>query len=163
MKTKLWKTSCTFLTIICLFVSSIKMSGQERLSISAGVGFPELMNISLKYQILKQAKIGLSAGWWPSWEYTGRMVSFSGDFYYHFDGLSKYSNLRPWYGRIGFNCTYEDMGDLIMNWVYIYLRVGRDFYFNKKIGISPDIGINYDGEKTPPFSLSTGICFFYRF
>jgi hypothetical protein len=154
------------LLIASLLNSSEKAFGQEKTNFSVGIGLMELLNIGIKYQILDQAKIGLSIGWWPGGQYSGNLLSFSGDFYYHFAGSSKLSDLRPWYGRIGLNYDREDLNENI-NWWYSYLRFGRDFYFNKKFGISMDAGLNYhfNPEATGNFSFAPALggCVFFKF
>lgn len=166
MKTKM-KSLCTILLLIAFLLNSGgKAFGQDKTNFSVGIGLPELLNIGIKYQILDQSKIGLSIGWWPDWKYSGQLLSFSGDFYYHFAGSSKYSDLRPWYGRIGLNYDREDLGDII-NWWYSYLRFGRDFYFSDQIGISIDAGLNYhfnpEATGNPSFAPALGGCVFFRF
>jgi long-subunit fatty acid transport protein len=166
MKNKMKTLSCIPLMITLLLCSGRQMSGQGKVTMSVGVGLPELINIGMKYQVLDQAKIGLSIGWWPGTQYAGNLLSFSGDFYYHFAGSSKFSDLRPWFGRIGLNYDRENLTDII-NWWYSYLRIGRDFYFNKKFGVSFDAGLTYHfnpettGNST--FGAALGGCLFYRF
>jgi len=90
MKNKVNTSFRVLLIIIFLFSSGKQMFGQEKINISAGVGFPETINIGIKFQIA-QSQIGASIGWWPgnpdgflfNWE---NILSFSGDYYYHFGG-----------------------------------------------------------------------------
>jgi hypothetical protein len=87
-----------FITVV--FINTDQLFGQEKVNISVGVGFPEVINLGMRYQI-NQSQIGASIGWWPgnpdaflfNWE---NILSFSGDYYYHFGGSSKFSDLRPW-------------------------------------------------------------------
>ncbi|HNW57362.1 MAG TPA: hypothetical protein PLR88_11140 [Bacteroidales bacterium] len=166
MKNIMKLLSNILLLVAILLNSSGKAFGQDKTNFSVGFGFPELLNIGIKYQILDQAKIGLSIGWLPGSQYSGNLLSFSGDFYYHFAGSSKLSDLRPWYGRIGLNYDREDLTEII-NWWYSYLKFGRDFYFSKKFGISMDAGLNYhfnpDATGNPSFSPALGGCAFFRF
>ena len=172
------KTLYIILSIITFFFCcGRQLLGQEKVNISAGIGFPELINVGLKYQIFDQAKIGLSIGWVPpykpetnyliQWDH---MISFSGDFYYYFAGSSKFSDLHPWYGRIGLNCFRSK------DWDYYYkqgyLRIGRDFVFEERCGVSLDGGLGLSsnigwelGEdgKYYYLILTLGGCFFYRF
>jgi hypothetical protein len=64
----------------------------------------------------------------------------SGDIFYHFGGFSKYSDLRPWYGRIGLN-YFENRDYRKENYLISYLRIGRDFNLFKHFGISLDAGL----------------------
>lgn len=45
-----------------LFSSGKQIFGQEKINISAGVGFPETINIGIRFQIA-QSQIGASIGW----------------------------------------------------------------------------------------------------
>ncbi|NTW24993.1 MAG: hypothetical protein HGA37_09855 [Lentimicrobium sp.] len=108
--------------------------GQEKFNISAGVGMPELINIGLRYQ-LDQCQIGLSLGLLPD------DFSVCGDVYYHFAGLSEFSCRRPWYGRIGLNYLREDTDYYIDKYLYLNIRLGRDFNISNKFGIELEGGV----------------------
>jgi|SRR5665647_140065 len=152
---KLRSLSCLLLIIDFFLIPREQIFGQEKVFVSTGLGLPELLNVGIKYQISEQSKIGLSAGWWPS--YSGTNISFSGDYYYHFGGSSEFSELRPWYGRVGLNW--------IPNWwVDSYLRIGRDIYVSRSLGISLDAGLMYNFSKNSlPVIITYGGCLFYRF
>ncbi len=158
------------LLIINLLLSSGgQMFGQEKATISAGIGFPDLINIGIKYQVFNQAQIGLNIGYFPPFGGTGiltwgNLYSLSGDFYYHFAGSSEFSKMHPWYGRLGlnsFNGTGVE-GSLDSN-----IRIGRDCYITKTCGISLEAGLmchfNYKEYHNNMFEPSLGIYFFYRF
>ena len=157
------KFFCHILIFITFaFINANQSFGQKKMIISAGIGFPELLNIGIRYQILDQAKIGLSIGWWPpssssgimSW---GNLTSFSGDFYYHFGGSSTFSDMRPWYGRIGLNY-------ITSYYLNSYLRIGRDFILDKNFGISIDAGLGFVLNDNEIWGIPTlGLCGFYRF
>lgn len=148
--------------------------GQEKVNISVGAGIPELLNVGLRYQF-KQTQIGIGLGSMPKSD--GSIISVYGDFYYHFAKLSKFSNRKVWYGKIGLNYLREENDYFIEKYVYLNLRVGRDFNISKKMGVQIDAGAIfqlYDEEirKIPPsgFGLdlnfpvlpSLGIGLFYR-
>jgi hypothetical protein len=169
MKNKMKTISIVLLIIALSFSSGGQMFGQEETTISAGIGYPDLLNIGLKFRVLNQANIGLNIGFFPSnnntssMVYWGTLLSFAGDFYYHFAGSSEYSEMRPWYGRIGINYM-KDMDYPSNNALIPYLRIGRDFYLNKNDGISIDLGLG----KVPIhehllFGPALGICYFHRF
>jgi len=145
--------SCILLLITFLCSSGGQMFGQEKVSISTGFGLPEALNIGIRYQILDQSKIGLSVGWWEN------DISLSGDYYYHFGGSSKFSDIRPWYGRIGLNYVLDW-------WIGSYLRVGRDLNSGKSFGIGIDAGLMYNftyrKHGLHPFITVYGISLFYR-
>jgi len=152
---KVRSLSCLLLIIGFLLIPWEQISGQEKVFVSAGLGLPELLNVGIKYQISEQSKIGLTAGWWPS--YSEDNISFSGDYYYHFGGSSEFSELRPWYARIGLNWIPDW-------WLDSYLRIGRDFYINRSLGVSLDAGLMYNfSENSLPVILTYGGCVFYRF
>jgi hypothetical protein len=149
-------------------------STHSKFDISAGIGFPELMNIGIKYQVFDQLQIGLSIGgiYFPG---IGA-VTFSGDIYYHFGGLSKFSEIQPWYGRIGIT-SYGVADDGEYMW-FSYLRIGHELYFSGNFGISLDAGIglafdkyveSYTSSNTPIFKSTIsfvrviGVSLFYRF
>lgn len=158
---------CTLLLTALVFSPGGKVFGQEKVNLTVGIGFTECLNIGIKYQILDQAKTGLNIGWWPETDKNGWLLSVQGNFYYHLFGSSKFSDLHPWYGRIGLNYLRDDYWGLeSVNWWYSHLRFGRDFCFCKKLGISMDAGFYYhlNSENTGnlTFGPSLGICFFYQ-
>jgi hypothetical protein len=157
------KLLCHILIIITFaFINANQSFGQKKMILSAGIGFPDLLNIGIRYQILDQAKIGLSIGWWPPSSSSGiiiwgNLISFSGDFYYHFGGSSKFSDMRPWYGRIGLNniTNYHPTS---------YLRIGRDLNSDKNFVISIDAGLGFQSVNKEIYPIPTlGLCSFYRF
>ena len=159
---------------VLVFISIVlsntyQLSGQDKVSISAGVGFTETLNIGTRYQ-LKQSQIGLSIGTWPSpggWLFGWKsLVSLSGDFYYHFGGPSKYSDLPPWYGRIGLDYLRIGWESDIEHNLESHLRFGRDFYVYENYGISLDAGIGYfliNATGLSQLLPVLGICFFWKF
>lgn len=164
------KTLGHVLVFISIVLSNTnQLSGQEKVSISAGIGFPETLNIGTRYQ-LNQSQIGLSIGTWPSsgnWLFGWKsLVSLSGDFYYHFGGRSIYSDLAPWYGRIGLDYFRIGWESRIEHNLESHLRFGRDFYIDEKFGISLDAGIGYFLKNATGFSHlfpALGICLFQKF
>ena len=145
---------------------------QEKVKLSVGFGVPELLNIGVRIPI-KQTQIGFSFGTLPQkYRYS---LSFSGDFYMHFGGTSKFSDRHPWYSRAGFNYLRSETSTLIYKYLYFNLRIGREISISKKIGMELDIGpafkLFYDRiEKSPTeiytypyqFFPSFGIAVFYR-
>jgi len=161
------------LLITFIFNSDSQLIGQEKVNFSAGIGFPELLNLGLRYQ-LKQTQFGISFGYMPSasFDNDNKMISIAGDFYYHFGGFSEFSQRRPWYFRSGLiYCNAAGGNDLL----WLNCRLGRDINLTKKVGLSIDAGIVlelYNEEKrndpqsysdTPTFILpGIGTCLFYR-
>ena len=146
--------SCFLLITTFFFSSGGQIFGQGKVSLSTGFGLPEALNISLRYQIMNQSKIGVSVGWWQN------EISFSGDYYYHFNGSSKFSDMHPWYGRFG-------LSHVLDWWTGTYLRVGRDFNLSKSFGINIDAGLMYNftyrQHGNVPMFIVYGINLFYRF
>jgi len=146
MKNKVKTLTGILLIMALLLCSGRQLSGQEKINISAGVGFLETLNVGIRYQ-LNQSQLGLSIGTWPSeadsWFDWNSLISISGDFYYHFGGFSEYSDLQPWYGRIGLDFIRIGWDDGIENNLEPHFRIGRDFYFNRAFGFSLDAGVGF--------------------
>jgi len=169
MKNKVKTLPGILLIIAFLFSFGGQMSGQEKVNVSAGIGYLETLNIGIRYQ-LDQSQIGLSIGTWPSeagsWFDWNSLISISGDFYYHFGGFSEFSDLQPWYGRIGLNFLRIGWDDGIENNLEPHFRIGRDFYFNRAFGFSLDAGVGFfivNESELGPVVPALGTCFFYRF
>jgi len=156
------------------FCCSNQSFAQEKVNISAGIGLPELLNVGVRYQ-LKQAQIGLGFGFMPLKEES--LISVSGDGYYYFAGLSRLSNRRTWYGRLGLNYMRDENKFLVDKYLYLNLRFGRDFNFSKKFGVQIEAGtifqlFNETIRKVPssgwdfdiefPVLPSIGMGLFYR-
>jgi hypothetical protein len=137
MKIKDYLLYHLILLSIFSFCCASQLLGQEKVNISAGMGLPELLNVGLRYQ-LKQAQIGISVGSVPLKDES--ILSVSGDVYYHFAGLSELSDRRPWYGKVGLNYLRDETKTLVDKYLYLNLRIGRDFNISKKIGIEIDAG-----------------------
>jgi hypothetical protein len=176
MKNKVKPSGSISLMFIFLFSFSLQMFGQENVNISVGIGLPELLNINVGFP-LEQAQIGVSIGTMPV--KNERLISLSGDIYYHFSGSSEFSDIRPWYGRIGLNYLRDETERILDKYLYLNLRIGRDLNISHKIGIALDAGVmveifNEYIEKIPctgwfcggvldfPVLPSLGIRLFYR-
>jgi len=168
MRNMLRPLSFFLLIITFLFSSGGQIFGQGKVSLSAGLGIPELINVGIQYRI-EQAQIGIGFGYFPqsssgydslsifSW---GTLKSLSGDIYYHFGKLPKSSDLidHPWYVRLGFAYTREKRSDKNNDGLFLSARIGRDLNISARIGIGIDLGINmihYLSDPTIPsyFSL----------
>ena len=121
--------------LLCIFFMSPNQNvqGQEKLNLAVGIGFPELINAGLRYQ-LGQTQLGLSFG------VAGESTAISGDVFYHFGGRSELSYRRPWYFRTGLTYERVETSDWISNAVWISPRIGRDFNLSERIGIAADLG-----------------------
>lgn len=160
-----------------MFSIDVRLSGQEKLSLSGGIGFPELINCGIRFQI-RQTQLEISIGIMPGSSFEGEKyednntVSVSTDIYYHFEGLSRFSERLPWYLRSGFIYCDAAAGN---NLLWFNCRAGREINLSGKFGLSIDAGIIlelFNEEKrtdpqlysdTPTFLLpGIGIGVFYR-
>jgi hypothetical protein len=122
---------------------------KEKVNISVGLGFPEALNISVRYQ-LEQLQIGISAGYIPTW----MDLSISGYVHYHFAGFSKLSNRRPWFVRGGLSFSDQQR---------LNLRIGRDFNISRKIGFEIGLGVTWCLDLFPTqLENGIGVAIFYR-
>ncbi len=165
--------SYILLLIAFSFSYSHQVFGQEKVNISAGVGIMELINLGVRFQ-LNQSQIGFGVGFFPAADET--VTSFHGDYYFHFAGKSKLSTRRPWYGKFGLNYLRDEDESDILNYLFLNLKVGRDFNISKRLGIAFEVGglvkLMYNKvEKIPSNSWNPvipalpgfGIGLFYRF
>ena len=163
MRNKLKPLSCFLLMITFLFTSGGQIFGQGEVSLSAGLGIPELANVGMQYRI-EQTQIGIGFGYFPqsssdpsAFFYWGTLKSISGDIYYHFGKLPISSDLRPWYVRLGLAYTKEEQSDKDNKVFFISPRIGRDINISNRIGIGIDLGINmahYISDPSVPYFLS---------
>jgi hypothetical protein len=123
------------------FLNAAAVSGQGNVSITAGFGFPDLLNAGIRYQI-GQTQVGVSAGFFPI---PGEsMISGSFNLLYHFAGSSELSDRRPWYGRMGLVYLHDKKeGSFNDKLVLLDIRGGREFNISSKFGISLDAGIMF--------------------
>ena len=125
------------LIILGTLVCCCQVFGQEKINVVWGIGFPECLNFGVRYQ-LKQIQIGVSFGSIP-FIYEG-IGSISGDVYYHFGGVTKLSERRPWYTRTGLVYLRDETASSIDNYLYLNLRIGRDLNISRKVGVEIDAG-----------------------
>lgn len=162
------------MVIVCTFINAARLSGQSNINITAGFGFPDLVNAGIRYQI-GQAQIGVAAGFMPV---EGESVtSASLDLFYHVAGSSELSTRRPWYGRLGLAYFHDKKAGVFNEkFVFLDMRGGREFNISQNFGISLDAGVMYRlfkdvGEDNVSIFLaelfwafpSAGIGLFYRF
>lgn len=144
---------------------SINAQEKEKVNLSVGFGWTELFNVGVRMQF-NQTQLALSVG---SLFY--EEISVSGDVFYHFAGVSDFSERRPWYFRTGIAYIHfketSFFGKILhfinqdTNIISLNTRVGRDFNISKKVGINTDFGFALDLDVftiEPIFSFSI----FYR-
>jgi hypothetical protein len=130
-----------FAMAICFFmyVPVSHSTGQERIHVTSGIGFPDLLHVGMLYQH-RQTQFGITiGGWYYSDELLGNFFvgSFSGDFFYHFAGITEFSERRPWYVRSGLDYFIASPED---RHLFLNNRIGRDFYSSGKFGLTLSIG-----------------------
>lgn len=164
-----------FILFAFFLCSNNRLYGQGQISVTAGLGFPELLNIGVHFSS-KQIQIGFFGGFWPTKK--ENLMTLGGDFYYHFGGFSELSERKPWYGRAGFIFYREETDTFIAKYVFLDLRVGREINITKRFGIQPDIGATiqlshseirkaptsgwFDGSWEFPVLPSMGLTLIYR-
>ena len=150
------------LTITLLSTYCGQISGQEKIHLSGGFGFPDLVNIGTRYQLKQDSmQLGISIG-------IGQGIqALSADVFNHFGGYSKLSTRRPWYLKGGVNIIHEHHEESSA-WALLFnLRSGRDINLTRKAGLNLEAGLGFSPiqgilmEETKIFP-SFGIYFFYR-
>lgn len=126
------------LSSIFFSLVSPQAEAQEKINLSVGIGFPELINAGIRFQ-LNQTQLGLAVGAMPVKD--GTSFAVSGDVFYHFAGSSDFSDRRPWYGRGGLNYWRNESEYAVDEYAYLNFRLGRDFNFSKKFGMQADAGV----------------------
>ncbi len=174
MKDRLKPCPSFFILTAMLLICGHPLSGQQKLSISAGFGFPDLLNVSARYHH-DQSQFGLIIGSMPLSDES--ILSAGADARYHFGGTSSWTDMHPWYGRIGLNYLRDETPSLIGKDVYLNTRIGREFNISKRFGIDLDLGTmfqlyHYKTRKKPsngwdldihfPVLPSLGAGMFYR-
>lgn len=149
--------------------------GQHRTSVSAGIGIPELANIGIRHRI-NQTRLGLTIGTMPVRDES--IFSICGDVFFHVGGKSRYTDLHPWYLQSGLNYLHDETTKVMDNYLYLKLRVGREFNITERIGVDLEGGLlielSHDSvEKVPsnswfdldldyPVLPALGVSVFYR-
>ncbi len=159
---------CNFILFsMFLFFCSNKTIGQDKVNITAGFGTCELLNLGLRFQF-QQSQLGFSIGTLPVKD---GGFSVTSDFYYHFGGSSDLSALRPWYGKFGLIYLKSKTENSTDSYLFLDLRIGRDFNFSKKFGMAIDAGpaiqlihttTDAEGGWSFPVYPAMGLAFFYR-
>ena len=141
MKKKMTLPYVTMIVTALTFVNIPGLYGQEGVNITAGLGFPETINVGIRYE-KGQSQIGVAAGFLPATD--ERITNVSITFWHHFIGSSVFTERRPWYGRLGVDYINDKMegspGDKL---VFLDMRGGREFNISENFGISLDAGILY--------------------
>ena len=143
------KPSLIFVSLLCPIVSF----GQEKLSVAAGFGFPELLNAGVRING-QQTQFGLSAGTWPAKD--SKTFSISGDFYFHFGGHSKLTQRKPWFGKTGLNYFKSESEFIIERYTYFNVSIGREFNISEKFGLQISGGTVFELDSEITFKYPSG-------
>lgn len=174
------------LQVLAIFVLSVGFSyqgfGQRKVTVSTGIGLPELLNIGVRYQI-SRTQIGMNIGTWGilgTWKIPTKdenIMAILGDVRYHFGRPSKLSGRHPWYVRFGLGYMRYENTNLIEKDLLFVSHIGLEADWSKKFGIEMGVGVMgvstiEEIRKTPPsfweISLNTpiapslGIGLYYR-
>jgi hypothetical protein len=129
-----------FVLLVAIVLNSIHktMQAQDKFTISAGFGVPEWLYVGAKIPV-NQFQFEVTAGASPIED--DNLFSMAGNFQYHFAGTSKFSNLKPWYGKTGLVYMRQNLEYYLHEYLYWNIRAGRDFNITKQFGISVDVGL----------------------
>lgn len=132
------KTLRAFLPGFIIFFTGSFASGQEKIDIAAGVGFPELVNLGVRFQ-LGQEQLSLYGGTLPGSD--NKLFTVGADYYYHFGGVSNLSNRRPWYVKAGLNYFHDESEFVRNTTLFLVPRIGRDLNLSRRIGFALEGGV----------------------
>lgn len=157
------------LMMMALMGLATPLKSQGWLTLSAGLGYPELPHVGLRFKITNQFHIGAYVGSdnpgidWSTFqgerpedkEFSRGVAAL-----YHFAGHSEYTELPPWYLRAGYShlklVTYQYTHKT--NWAD--LRGGRAINFTEKFGVELDLGINIllnENAEIKPSGIAEGV------
>lgn len=150
----------------------------EKISIGPGIGFPELLNVNLRYD-LNNFRIGICAGKLKGTK--DDTSSYSVDLSYFLGNPQLATSKSHWYGKFGVNYFYNKNKYATEKCLYLNPRIGREIPLNKNLGAEIDAGILYQvhrdkTEKDPTesdytfdidlnfkFLPSIGVRLYYKF
>lgn len=125
--------------IIFLMMCSFLVHSQNKLDVTFGFGFPELLHLGCRAQTSAQSQLGITYGQLAD---EGSLnYSVSADVYLHFGKQGKHATRKLWYYRAGINMNSES--EKVNQDVYWYFdnRMGKDFYFSRRLGATVDLGL----------------------
>lgn len=128
-------TAPLLITLFCLVTYPVL--SQEKIGISAGFGFPELLNAGIRLHG-KQSQFGLTYGSLPIKDESTH--SFAADVYFHFGGTAKLSPRKPWFVRFSLNHFRNESIYLIEQYTYFTPAMGREMNISKRVGFQIHAG-----------------------
>lgn len=129
---------------LIMALASIHIRAQDKIVITGGFGIPEFIHIAGHYSI-DQFQIGIGLGGFPSNE-TSDLTSFI-QAKYNLFGKNKYSDTKTFFVKSGVNYWRLSDNYKVDNLFFWNTKLGKDFYLDRQIGISIDLGIAYNFYK----------------
>ena len=148
------------IAILFSITSYNAISGQDRISLTAGFGIPDLINAGVRYQLKNDSiQIGLNYG------FAQGDKTYSCNLYFNLLGKAKLSPYPPWYLKGSFAMLYFKDDLLFAHWNPVFsVSAGRDFYFSKKFGLDLEAGIMHaPNMKLLLSEISFMPCFGFQF
>ena len=136
---------CLVLIVFFFFSNSYSLRAQHKVSLTAGIGIPDALNIGIRYR-MQQFRTGITVG--TMFQTGESLITGSAAVEYHFKGHSKYTDLRPWYGKVGLNYLRDETSARTEKFLYLNTRFGRDFNLSKRCGLDLEAGAIYLLNKT---------------
>lgn len=158
------------------YIIPLDKKPQGGVSLKAGIGFPELLNGSIRLEA-NYYKLGLTFGGLPAID-NESMFSISGDVYFPLGKKFLLKKKQPLCGRIGLSYFRDESEKYRDTYLHLNLRAGRDFMFSEKLGMEIYFGmmiqLHYEhiqkesmfltfSMSEAPVLPSGGVGIFYRF
>jgi len=135
------------------------LMGQEKqrnTTVTAGVGFPELLNLGINYQV-DRSHVGCTFGISPIIDDVHKkLYAVSGYYYYHFGNSAKIPYYRPWHVRTGLTFAWGETTNVKYQNLFFDTRFGRRFQINPRMGVDLNLGAAFlisekENYENPPF------------
>jgi hypothetical protein len=171
--------NCIFGTFLLFVFLLPGKTVAQNVKVTAGMGIPELLNLGLSAQF-KQSQLGFAVGTYP--EPDEDIFTLTGNYSYHFGGISQYTTLRPWFGKVGLTYLSDETEWERQTLFMLVPKLGREFNLSPKFGIALEAGIalvlsdketvkkeqergwfDFDLDFTGSVFPSAGVNLFYRF
>lgn len=107
---------------------------QDNLNVAVGFGTLEKHHVGLRYEI-NQIKIGGNYGFNLAFS----RINIGGDIFFHLTGYTPHSEMYPIYVRSGISYFQDEA----YNYLFMPIRGGVDFYFNPRMGIALEAGLDF--------------------
>jgi|WetSurMetagenome_2_1015567.scaffolds.fasta_scaffold00156_23 hypothetical protein len=129
-----------YILLFIIFCNS-PASSQNKFELSGGAGYPELINLRMKYG--GNFKIGLCQSILPFYDPPVPFGPTVLEFYYYFAGKSALNEQPVWYLLCGLGCFWDNPGGFYKEGIHLcfYPRIGRNINLSKNIGINLDAGV----------------------